>query len=83
MMLYVFHWNVGKIEFYYTTKTLRFFKDICGFAELKQSSQSPIMKYPRYDQPFRLYSDASSFSLVSVKVVVRQVQNGIEHIMIT
>ncbi|VDI23491.1 Hypothetical predicted protein [Mytilus galloprovincialis] len=34
--------------------------------------------YPQYDQPFRLYTDASSFSLGAV---LCQVQNGIERVI--
>ncbi|CAC5364651.1 unnamed protein product [Mytilus coruscus] len=57
----------------------RAYKCQTAFDELKESlSQPPILGYPQYDQPFRLYTDASSFSLGAV---LCQVENGIERVI--
>jgi hypothetical protein len=50
-----------------------------SFDSLKAALVSPaILGFPRYDQPFKLYTDASSFS---VGAVLCQEQDGIERVI--
>ena len=50
-----------------------------AFEQLKSALTShPILGYPDYDQPFRIYTDASSFS---IGAVLCQVQNDTERVI--
>lgn len=50
-----------------------------AFDQLKKTlSSPPLLGYPQYDKPFRLYTDASSFS---IGAILCQMQNGEERII--
>ena len=50
-----------------------------AFQQLKSALTSPpILAYPQYDQPFRVYTDASSFAIGGI---LCQVQDGVEKVI--